>query len=195
MAAIWPARDRRWRTSLVIERRLAATTPPDPGAQRGVAVVLNQIGDVLSAQKNPADGLARYQEALAVARRLAAADPASTLATSDLLYTLGRTGDALVATGDAAGALQDYRETLALAQAFAKAHPELAAKAPAMPMMRLAALPGSGVTDADVLAFLESLKSRGLLTPNDDILLASYRQKAAAAVPGAAQQAPREAGK
>jgi len=61
--------------------------------------------------------------------------------------------------------------------------------------MRLAALPGSGVTDADVLAFLESLKARGLLTNNDDILLASYRQKAAPAVPGAAQTAPQEAGK
>ena len=65
-----------------------------------------------------------------------------------------------------------------------------------MPMMRLATLPGSGVTNADVLAFLESLKARGLLTPNDETLLDSYRQKAAAqATPGAAQTAPQEAAK
>ena len=64
-----------------------------------------------------------------------------------------------------------------------------------MPMIRLAALPASGVTDADVLALLESLKARGLLTPNDENLLVSYRQKVAQAAPGAAKKAPQEAGK
>jgi tetratricopeptide (TPR) repeat protein len=147
-----------------------------------VVVALNKIGDTRALQHDPAGALNNYDEALAISRGLATADPSSAQALGDLTFCLGRIGDTSLVAGDAAGAQKAYAEALALLRDFAKAHPAIASPAAhgaAGLMAKLVGVPGSGVSWAQVVSYVEAMKAQGLFQGDDEKWLALYRQKAA----------------
>ena len=132
-----------------------------------LAVRLNQAGDVAMAQKDSVAAAKAYGESLAICRKLAAWAPNSAGAQADVAYTLARLGGAEAATGDAAGAQKNLADALTIQKSLAAAYPTSAS------------LPASGVRWADVVAYLEGVKAKGMLMAGDDKWLDIYRQRAA----------------
>jgi hypothetical protein len=109
------------------------------------------------------------------------ADPTSVQAQGDLIYGLGHVADTLSAQG-APGAAGDYTEALGIARHFAANHPTSipASRTIAVLMVKLAAIPGAGVSRTDVVAFLDAARAEGMLSADDQKWLATYRQQGAA---------------
>ncbi len=97
--AISTRRSPAYRDGLAIRERLAAADPTNAEWQRDLSVSYNKIGDVLVAQGNLDEALARYRDGLAIRERLAAADPGNTEWQRDLSVSFNKIGDVLRAQG------------------------------------------------------------------------------------------------
>ena len=95
---------------------------PETG-ERDRSVLLNEIGNVLTAQGDLAGALQSYRDAMSIRKRLAETDPRNTQWQRDLSVSHNKIGDMLTAQGDLAGALQSYRDAMSIAKRLAEADP------------------------------------------------------------------------
>jgi tetratricopeptide (TPR) repeat protein len=167
---------------LTVARALAVADPSNASARRDVSISLDKVGDMLAAQGDPAGALEAYQESLDVRRALAAADPSSAQARRDVSISLNKVGDVLKGRGDLVGALKAYQEGLTIARALAAADPSSADARHdvTVSLWKLAKIPGSGVTWAQVVEAFEAMDKAGQLAPADRHFLEQARKNAAA---------------
>jgi tetratricopeptide (TPR) repeat protein len=112
-------------------RSLAGEVPGNPAWQRDLAVIYDQLGDVLSAQGRLKEAIAAYRASAALAERvaqLAAHEPGAGVASArhrDLAAIYIKAGDAAVAQGAFKSALDDalesYQASLAIDRRLADA--------------------------------------------------------------------------
>jgi hypothetical protein len=97
-------------------------------------------------------------------------------------------GDMLSAQG-APGAASNYAEALGIARQFANSHPASVpgVRTVAVLMVKLAAIPATGVARADVVAYLEAAQAKGMLSADDQRWLAAYREQAVGQAQGGAK--------
>ena len=164
-------------------RRLAGADPASAAAAHDLELALGKLSFAMLGSGGMTSADAPAQEALAIARRLAASGSPSSQA--DLAFALGRYGDLRRALGDDAGARAAYLEALGIDRALAWARPDaiLPARTVGEMMATLAALPGGGVSWAQVVAYDEGLQARGLFEAADVQQLLVYQQRAAGARP------------
>jgi tetratricopeptide (TPR) repeat protein len=167
---------------LGVARALAAADPSSADARRNVSVSLNELGDVLVIQGDLVGARKAYEESLGLRRALAASDPSSGDARRDVGVTLDKLGKVLKGLGDLAGARKAYEESLGGARAHLASDPSSAdaKRDVAASLWRLAEIPGSGVTWAQVVEALEAMEKSGQLAPADRRFLDEARRNAAA---------------
>ena len=105
---------------------------------------------------------------------MSAADPQNTELQRDVADSLGYIGDILYAQHDLAGALKPQGDSLAIRRRLLAAdstNEELMSDL-AGSLERMAKLPGSGVTWADLHSLLADMDHRGVLSQSDRPLLA-----------------------
>lgn len=101
--------------------KLAQENPTNATWQRDLSLSLNNVGDVLLAQGDPAGALKAHREAQTISQRLVQADPSNATWQRDLNDSLIKVGDVLQAQGDLAGTLNAYREAQAILQRLVQA--------------------------------------------------------------------------
>ena len=150
-------------------------------------MVETTLGQIRFGQSDFAGAAANFQDALAIHRHLAAAAPDDTGAESDVIVLLDDLGDTLAAEKDTGGAVKAYQEALGLARQAAAAQLGAigAVRAVAVQMAKLAAIPGAGVSWADIVAYIEGAQAKVTLTADDQKWLDIYKSRAAQAAPGA----------
>ena len=85
--------------SLEIGERLAGAYPDNPQYQRGVAVALGRVGDLLADRGEGGAALEHHTRALHIHEQLAGADPDNPQYQRDVAVALGRVGDLLAGAG------------------------------------------------------------------------------------------------
>ena len=104
-------------------RSISATQASNAAWQQDLSVKENNIGQLLSAQGDPAGAEQDYRAALAAAEQLALADPNDTQLQGDLSVSQDILGHALSEQGDLAGAEQALRASMAVRERLATADP------------------------------------------------------------------------
>ena len=97
-----------------IKQKLAAENPKDPDYREGVALALDNLGELAHALGREAEARDDYNQAIALRERLVAENPTRTLYRSSMADALRRRGLARRALGDPAGAAADVRRALGL---------------------------------------------------------------------------------
>ncbi len=168
--------------SLAISRRLAVANPGNVLVEQDVILRLQRLGDMLDAAGDRAGERALYQEGLAIARRLAAADPGDPARQRDVAVALDRVGTASLNASDLPGARVAYQEELDICRRLASADPGNARFQIylAMALWRLAGGSDTHVRWADVVAQMETMRQKGMLSPDQEPLLAEALRRGAA---------------
>jgi tetratricopeptide (TPR) repeat protein len=166
---------------LTIARGLSAADPSNVAAQRGVATLLDNMASLLIAMGDHVGARKALEEDLVIARRLSAADPTNAAAQSIVSVALNKLGGVLVAGNDISGARKAYEESLGIVRRLSSAEPTNAEaqRDVAVSLWGLARIPGSGVRWSDVVAQMETMKSKGILNPADEKFIEQARQNAA----------------
>jgi tetratricopeptide (TPR) repeat protein len=102
----------------------AAAGPGDGEAERFLAMVHANKGDILWQQKDQDAALAEMQAALVLNEQLVAREPKIANWKRDLASTHSRLGKVLAARGDLKGAIAHHRQALAVMERLAGRHPE-----------------------------------------------------------------------
>ena len=166
-------------------REALALDPSAEPAARDLAAALSELSLAIRSQGDLAAADAPAEEALAISRRLATAAPNSVRAQGDLVSALRQCGDLRLAQQDTTGATAAFAEALGVARAMARSRPTAIFLARSINelMAKLADIPGSGVTWAQVIANLEDMRARGVFEANDETTLELYQMRAASEFP------------
>ena len=107
--------------AMALYEAMAAETPNDQKAQRGLFINYIKAGNLLFEAGEGKAALPLYQKAVPIARKLAEAEPLNARAQRELAACLDKVGNALLATGEPNGALTHYNEAFAIRQKIAAA--------------------------------------------------------------------------
>lgn len=167
------------RESLTILRGLAEADPGSVEVAGNLAIALTDIGRLEQGQ-DVAGAVRDYGEAIYVRRRLVAATPEDLSLQSALGVGLGLLSDVESAAGRTASAKQDMDESAAIAARLASADPVNAdtQRNYAKALTRQAMRGGDASAWAKLVAHLQSMDARGMLTSEDRQVLAIARARA-----------------
>ena len=174
---------RPWRVfqEVVALERRAIAADPNIGSRFNLSISLDRVGGLQVDQRDLAGALKTYQEDLDLRRHLVAEEPGSAEMQDGLATALQEVGDVQTRLGNRSDAIKDCQEALSVSKALSSTAPTNAdyVLQVADSEQCLAALPGSGVSWADVVTQLETAKAHGQLEPSYEQNLADAREKAA----------------
>jgi tetratricopeptide (TPR) repeat protein len=158
-------------------RLLGATDSDTQAIGRLTAQALQRVAGMEDRRGDLVNAVGHYTEALLILRDLAAADPRPPPKQAEVAIALRTIGDAALRGGDRPGALASAKESLAIARKLAArgATERNAQHLIADSLVLLARMPESGVTWPDVVAQMESMRARAMLSATDEAALADAR--------------------
>jgi len=161
--------DKIYESILTVSRNFSAAHPTNTMAQRDISIELQQLGELATDRGDLPTALKSYQEGSDIARKLATADPSNGNLQRDLAVSLVDVADTRVKQGDVAGAKLIYVEAVSIVRKLAVSDPTNVVRRHDLVVLsyRLAAIPGSGVTCAELVSELQDLERAGQLTADE----------------------------
>jgi hypothetical protein len=162
-----------------VRERLAPADPSNAAWHYNLGISHERTGDVFLTQGKLQDALEAFETKRAIIGRLVAADPSNAAWQRDLSVSHNKVGDVLRAQSKLDKALAAYQASLAIAARLAAVDPINAGRQRdvCVTLWRLASIPGSRVTWAQVLTRMEAMKASGTLMPSDEKLLQEARAR------------------
>jgi hypothetical protein len=166
-----------WTDGLAIRQRLADADPSNADLQLFLTAFLRRMGELALRQDDLKAAGAAFQQCFVIHQRLAAGDPTSAKFQDALAQDYFQLGAVAFRQNDIATATRSFRQSLAIRGPLALADPTDAGRAHAVlqTMMRLARLPGGGVSWSHVAAQYAANKKAGQLGPDDQNVLTALQ--------------------
>ena len=179
-----------YQQSLVIRESFATDHSSNTDARRDLAVAYEKIAEILARTGDASRALDHARKSLAIFEELSTADPNNVNASRSLAISYEQMGDVLLRTDDVAGALDRYQMSLAIREKLSSANSSNAqlrkdvAKSYSKIGDAYAALPAPQQAQSwyqRSLKLWDDMRSRGLLSRDDEQEIESLRKRAAGA--------------